>query len=350
MNFVEDNMNSTLADAVTPFQVLLYYNFTPVPDPEAEREAMEEFCRKNHLLGRILIAKEGLNGTVSGTRSDIKAYQEYIGRHPVFHATEWKVDDVPSHTFLKLHVRVKKEIVHLGVDELDMAVHIDNYVEPDEFREILKLDDPDVVILDARSKYETEVGKFKNALTLGIDNFRDLPDALDGLNDLKDKKIYTYCTGGIKCEKVSRLMLKKGFKHVYQLHGGIIRYGHEAGGEDFEGSCYVFDQRVVVPVNHVNPDVLGHCRICEAPTEKMVNCANPECNDHFLICGACADELQGCCSEPCLANPRRRAWDGTGYYLRGVNSKLYVSAPEPNYIRNLDTTKLKFGFNSGAKG
>jgi UPF0176 protein len=187
--------------------------------------------------------------------------------------------------------------------------------------------------LDARSNYETEVGRFKNAISLDIENFRELPDKLSELAQYKDKKIYTYCTGGIKCEKVSRLLMREGFEQVYQLHGGIIRYGHEAGGENFEGSCYVFDQRLVVPVNSVNPDLLGHCKLCEASTEKYINCANPECNTHFLICEDCATQLEGCCSEECKRHPRRRQWDGRGYYLRGLNSKLYVENPDPNYVK-----------------
>lgn len=316
-----------------PYRVLLYYNFTKVPDPEAVREEMEAFCLAHRLLGRILIAEEGMNGTVSGLEQDTQAYMDWLAKHPVFHATEFKIDPVPGHTFLKLHVRVKNEIVHLGVEGLDPSSPLDNYVEPEEFREVLRNGGEDVVILDARSNYEHRVGKFKNALTLDIENFRELPEALEELGDLKDKKIYTYCTGGIKCEKVSRLMLERGFKDVYQLHGGIIRYGHEAGGEDFEGSCYVFDQRVVVPVNEVNPAVVGACDVCDAKTEQMINCANPDCNKHFLICADCAERLEGCCSTTCHSNPRRRTWDGKGYYLRGVNSKLYAEAPDPNYIR-----------------
>lgn len=315
------------------YQVLLYYNFVPVPDPEHARAEMEAFCLAHGLLGRILIASEGLNGTVSGPRPAIQAYMNWIAQHPVFHATEFKIEDVPGHTFLKLHIRVKSEIVHLGLDDLDMTQPVANYVEPHEFLEVLKSDDPDIVILDARSNYETEVGRFRNALTLDINNFRDLPEALESLEAYKDKKIYTYCTGGIKCEKVSRLMLKQGFQSVYQLHGGIIRYAKETGGEDFDGACYVFDQRVVVPVNQVNPQAAGACRLCDAATEKMINCANPECNSHFLICEECAAQMQGCCSKECMTHPRRRQWDGKGYYLRGVNSKLYAEAPDPNYIR-----------------
>jgi UPF0176 protein len=325
--------NTALSANAQPYQVLLYYNFVPVPDPEAERDAMEEFCKTNGLLGRILIAKEGLNGTVSGPLEPIRAYMKWIADHPVFHETQFKIDDVPGHTFLKLHVRVRPEIVHLGLEDLDMTQPVNNYVEPEEWREMLHSNDPDIVIFDARSNYETELGKFKNAISLDIDNFRELPEKLAELEAYKNKKIYTYCTGGIKCEKVSRLLMREGFQEVYQLHGGIIRYGHEAGGEDFEGSCYVFDQRVVVPVNHVNPDVLAQCKVCGSATEKYINCASPDCNAHFLICDACANRLEGCCSESCMENPRRRMWDGRGYYLRGLNSKLYVENPDPNYLK-----------------
>jgi UPF0176 protein len=327
----EDASTPTLDER--PYRVLLYYNYVPLVDPQAVRDEMEAFCVATSLLGRILIAPEGLNGTVSGTWDATQEYMDWMGEHPLFHATEFKIDAVPNHTFMKLHVRVRNEIVNLGVEDLDMTVQVDNYIEPEEWRAIMKSEDPDIVILDARSSYEYEVGKFKNALTLDIDNFRELPEKLAELAAYKDKKIYTYCTGGIKCEKVSRLMLREGFQNVYQLHGGIVRYGHEVGGEDFEGSCYVFDQRVVVPVNNVNPDLIAHCKVCEAETEKYVNCANPECNEHFLICEACADRLEGCCSEVCMQNPRRRQWDGRGYYLRGLNSKLFVENPDINYVK-----------------
>ncbi len=316
-----------------PYRVLLYYNFVPVADPQAARDETEAYCQSSGLLGRIFFAREGLNGTVSGTWEATQHYMDWMRRHPIFHATEFKIDEVQGHTFLKLHVRVKNEIVHLGLSNLDMTVPVDNYVEPAEWLEIMKSDDPDIVILDARSNYEHEVGRFKNALTLDIENFRELPAKLAELEAYKDKKIYTYCTGGIKCEKVSRLMMQEGFQHVYQLHGGIIRYGHEVGGEDFEGSCYVFDQRVVVPVNQVNPDAIGHCLICETQTEKYINCASPDCNAHFLVCEACANAMEGCCSAACKENPRRRQWDGRGYYLRGLNSKLFVENPDPNYVK-----------------
>lgn len=315
-----------------PYQVLLYYNYIPVPDPEALVAEHEEFCNAHGLRGRILIASEGLNGTVSGPVAATEAYMNWIGNHPLFGDTEFKIEGAEGHTFLKMHIRAKNEIVHLGQD-LEIPHEPDNYIEPEEFREILANNPEDYIIFDARSTYETNVGRFKNAIDLGLDNFRDLPEKLKELEEYKDKPIITYCTGGIKCEKVSVLMKEAGFENVKQLHGGIIRYAKEAEGENFEGSCYVFDQRVVVPVNKVNPSVVGKCALCENPTEMMVNCANPDCNDHFLICENCAEELEGCCSPECKASPRRRSYDGRGYYLRGVNSKLYVDNPDPNYIR-----------------
>ena len=322
------------------YQILLYYNFVKIDDPEQVRVDQEKKCAELNLLGRILIAPEGINGTVSGLKEDTEAYMDYMRKHPLFSNIEFKIDQFDRHSFLKLHVRVKEEIVHFGLPQVDATLPRNNYVEPEEFREILRSGDEDIVILDARSSYETKVGKFKGAVDFNLDNFRDLPEKAEELEKYRGKKIYTYCTGGIKCEKVSAWMEDElGFEQVYQLHGGIVRYGKEVGGEDFEGSCYVFDQRVVVPVNEVNPTVVGDCEVCfEGKTEKMVNCANPECNKHFLICQGCADRLEGCCSEPCTKSPKRRVYDGKGYYMRGVNSKIYIENPDPNYVRNLNSS------------
>jgi UPF0176 protein len=315
------------------YQVLLYYRYVPITDLEAVREAQEALCTRLNLLGRILIAKEGINGTVSGLKADTEAYMEAMKADPVFPGIEFKIDAHDAHTFLKLHVRVKQEIVNISVADLSIPSTADNYVEPEEWKRIMREKPEDVVILDARSNYETEVGRFKGALILDIENFRELPEKLKEMEELKGKSIYTYCTGGIKCEKVSVILKELGHEKVYQLHGGIIRYGHEAGGEGFEGQCYVFDQRVVVPVNEVDPVVGGRCRLCGDASDAMVNCANPDCNLHFVICDTCAVTMEGTCSEACHKAPRRRVFDGRGYYLRGINSKLYAENPDPNYLR-----------------
>ena len=119
----------------------------------------------------------------------------------------------------------------------------------------------------------------------------------------------TYCTGGIKCEKASALLLHEGFKDVYQLHGGIIKYGKEADGEDFDGKCYVFDNRLSVEVNSVNPVVIATCYNCGKVTDKMINCANPECNEHFTQCDECGTAMDGCCSDACKEHPRKRIYE-----------------------------------------
>ncbi len=216
-----------------------------------------------------------------------------------------------------MHCRYKEEIVYSGLRDpsiIDPNKKTGTYLEPIEFSEMLDRDD--VVVLDVRSNYEHNLGRFKNAVTLDIENFRDFPNQIEALAQYKDKKIMTYCTGGIKCEKASALLLQHGFNDVYQLHGGIIKYGKEAGGKDFDGKCYVFDNRIAVDVNSVNPTIVSVCYNCGTTVSKMINCANPECNEHITQCDNCGNSLQGCCSEACTTNPRKREYDGTGYYVK----------------------------------
>ncbi|WP_304062173.1 rhodanese-related sulfurtransferase [Pedobacter glucosidilyticus] len=299
------------------YQTLLYYCYSHIQDAEQYAADHLKFCKDLGLTGRIIIADEGLNGTVSGTREQCKAYMDYIYADGRFNATEFKIDEVDEPSFMKMHCRYKSEIVHSGLKDpqvIDPTKKTGKHLEPKEFMEMKDRDD--VVILDVRSNYEHNLGKFKNAITLDIDNFRDFPSMINELAQYKDKKILTYCTGGIKCEKASALLLHEGFKNVYQLHGGIIKYGKEAGGKDFEGKCYVFDNRIAVDVNSVNPVVVSKCRNCGKTTPKMINCANPECNEHFTQCDECGWELDGACSTACKEHPRKRPYDGTGYYVK----------------------------------
>ncbi len=299
------------------YQTLLYYCYSHIED--AERFAAEhlQFCRSLGLVGRIIVADEGLNGTVSGTPDACRDYMDAIHADARFAHTDFKIDDVDEPTFIKMHCRYKPEIVHSGLRDpkvIDPTQQTGKHLEPADFLEMKDRDD--VVVLDVRSNYEHSVGRFKNAVTLDIENFREFPEKIDELAQYKDKKILTYCTGGIKCEKASALLLKEGFKDVYQLHGGIIKYGKEVGGKDFEGQCYVFDNRVTVDVNRVNPTVVSTCRNCGTTTARMVNCANPECNEHYTQCEACGLQLEGSCSEACRQHPRKRPYDGTGYYVK----------------------------------
>ncbi|MBK0381557.1 rhodanese-related sulfurtransferase [Pedobacter sp. SD-b] len=299
------------------YQTLLYYCYSHIQDAEQYAAQHLKFCKSLGLTGRIIIADEGINGTVSGKADACKTYMDYLHADTRFAAIEFKIDEVDEPSFIKMHCRYKSEIVYSGLKDpsfIDPTKETGKHLEPKEFAEMI--DQKDVVILDVRSNYEHSMGKFKNAVTLDIDNFRDFPAMINKLAQYKDKKILTYCTGGIKCEKASALLLKEGFKDVYQLHGGIIKYGKEADGKDFEGKCYVFDNRIAVDVNKVNPVVISTCRNCGKTTTKMINCANPECNEHFTQCDDCGTALDGACSENCKAHPRKRPYDGTGYYVK----------------------------------
>jgi UPF0176 protein len=307
------------------YSILLYYCYSRIEDPETFRDEHHLLCLSLNLKGRIIIAHEGLNGTVSGLKADCEAYMNAIKQDARFAKTDFKVESHFENAFQKLYVRVKPEIVHAGLKNIDPNKKTGKHLKPADFKKLK--DNPNVVILDVRSDYEYSVGKFKNAITLGIQNFREFPDKIKELESYKDKTIITYCTGGIKCEKASAYLLEQGFEDVYQLEGGIIKYGIEQGGEDFEGKCYVFDNRVIAEVNTVNPVVISKCYVCGTTCDRMVNCANSECNIHVPICEKCGWELEGACSHECKSHPEKRDYDGTGYYskeLNGYNPYLHA--------------------------
>ena len=297
-----------------PFQTLLFYKYARVDNAEAYKDEHLAFCKSLNLMGRVLIGDEGINGTVSGTIDSCKQYMDYLSNDARFTGIEFKIDEEDAPSFSKMHVRYKKEIVHFGQPDVNVWEMTGRFLEPNEWQK--QMHDPDAVVIDMRNMVEWEAGKFKNAVTLDVDTFRDIPNHLDELEQYKDKKILAYCTGGIRCEKATAFLIQRGFKNVFHLHGGIIRYGKEAGGKDFDGKCYVFDNRLTVDVNTVNPEIISHCRKCNSPSVHFINCANPECNEHFILCETCATEMEGSCSEECKAHPRRRIYDGTGYYQK----------------------------------
>jgi len=299
------------------YLILLYYCYTKIEHPEAFREEHHLYCIEHHLKGRIIISPEGINGTVSGLEENCNRYMRDLKADPRFAETDFKIDTAPEHAFQKLNVRVKPEIVHSGMTEVDPTNKTGRHLSPAEFKRLK--DNDDVLLVDVRSSYEHAIGKFRNAVTLDIENFREFPRQIAKLEKHKGKKIITYCTGGIKCEKASAYLLEKGFENVYQLHGGIIKYGLEEGGEDFQGKCYVFDNRVAIDVNKVNPETVSRCHVCQQPSDRMVNCANPECNIHVPICQKCGWELEGACSETCKNQPQKRPYDGSGYYAKTLN-------------------------------
>lgn len=299
------------------YYILLYYCYTKIEDPVDFRLKHHFLCIDLQLKGRIIISGEGINGTVSGLRADCEKYMNVLQSDPRFRHIEFKVETYDQHAFKKLNVRLKDEIVNSGLKHIDPNLKTGKYVEPSEFKKILE--EGDAVILDVRSNYEHKLGKFKNAITLDIDHFREFPEKVKELEQFRDKKVVTYCTGGIKCEKASAFLLEQGFENVYQLHGGIIKYGIEEGGKDFEGKCYVFDNRIAAEINKINPVTISVCYLCHDVCDRMVNCANPECNKHVPICENCAEQMEGACSEACKNHPEKRPYDGTGYYSKELN-------------------------------
>jgi UPF0176 protein len=297
------------------YQTLLYYKYAQLTDAEEMATKHLKFCQDLGLVGRIIIAGEGLNGTVSGTTQQCEAYMNYVESDSRLKGMHWKIDEVTEPSFSKMHCRYKPEIVHSGlIEDVNPLEKTGVHLEPEEFKNMK--DREDVIVLDIRSNYEHQLGRFKNAVTMDIDNFREFPDKIKELEQYKDKKILTYCTGGIKCEKASAFLLKQGFNEVYQLHGGIINYGKQVGGYDFEGDCYVFDNRVHVPVNSVNPKVISSCAQCGHVTTRMVNCANPHCNEHFVQCEKCSADLMGNCSHQCSMSASVRPYNEKGYYQK----------------------------------
>lgn len=275
-------------------KIILYYKFTPIADTETMRLWQKTLCESLNLRGRILISPHGLNGTVGGDVDDLKKYIKATKEFPGFKGTQFKWSDGAREDFPRLSVKAKKEIVafdaadELKVDENGVVgggVHL----KPDEVNELVEKCGDDVVFFDGRNAYEAKIGKFKNAVVPDTRTSRDFIKELESgkYDDIKDKPIVTYCTGGIRCEILSSLMKNRGFKEVYQIDGGIVKYG-EAYGDDglWEGSLHVFDGRMKVDFsNHAK--TVGECVHCGGPTNNYENCALASCNDLVLLCLSC---------------------------------------------------------------
>ncbi len=275
--------------------ITLFYKFTDINDPEGFAADQREFCRGEGLLGKILVAREGINGSLSGTKDQISRYKDFLRSKPGFSDIAFKDEKGTFHPFKKLIVREKKEIIRLE-QELDMSKR-GKYISPEELLELYERGE-EFIILDTRNNYESEVGRFKNAITPDIDTFREFPKALEALKDIKDKKIVTYCTGGIRCEKATAYMLKEGFKDVYQLKDGIINFCQKYPNTAWEGKCFVFDQRLISDVEQEGV-CISRCVHCGESCDRYSNCNNPSCDDLVILCESCSEEMSGCCSEVC---------------------------------------------------
>lgn len=290
------------------YKVLLYYHYCKINNPNMLLEKHREFCKNLDFKGRIIIANEGINGTISGTEIDCNKFKKWLKNLLNLTKIDFKDCFVKNHTFDKLTIKIKNNIIKMGCD-VDPTIKTGNHLSPSQFKKMMREDD--TIIVDFRSMMEHKLGKFKNAVTFDIKNMYEIPEIINSheffINkDNRNKKILTYCTGGIKCEKASTFLLNNGFKNVYQLKGGIIRYGMEENGEDFDGKCYVFDNRIGIDINKVNPKNISVCYNCKQKCDTMVNCMNTVCNKHTTMCKKCYIDFDCCCCLACSISKTKR--------------------------------------------
>lgn len=290
------------------YRVLLYYHYTSIQSPADFAKEHLQKCKEMNLKGRILVASEGINGTLSGTIEETNAYIEMMKNDPLFKGIVFKIDEAEGHAFKKMHVRPKPELVNLSLEnDIDPLEMTGRYVAPADFYE--QIQQQDTVVIDARNTYEYDVGHFEGAIRPDIQSFRELPKWIKDNNELLEgKRILTYCTGGVRCEKFSGWLIREGYEDVGQLHGGIVTYGKDpiAKGQLWNGQCYVFDERLVVPINQVSPTIVGKDHFDGTPCERYINCANPECNKQILSSEENEAKHLGGCTIECTKHIHNR--------------------------------------------
>ncbi len=275
------------------FKIVLYYAFSPVADPEAVRLWQRELCERHGLTGRIIISKDGINGTVGGELSAVKRYVRTTREYAPFHDIDVKWSEGTGHDFPRLSVRVRDELVSFGapgelrVDEngvIGGGVKLD----PEQLHELVAK--THVNFFDGRNPIEAQIGHFEGAIVPDVETTRDFVAELDSgrYDHLKNEPVVTYCTGGIRCEVLSALMINRGFTEVYQLDGGIVRYGERYGDSGlWQGSLYVFDDRMSVDFS-ASAEVVSQCHHCGEATKRVQNCIDASCRTQLVTCENCS--------------------------------------------------------------
>lgn len=279
-------------------KIVLFYRFTPLADPEAIRLWQQTLAASNNLTGRILISEHGINATVGGDIADVKRYVRGTRSYAAFKDADIKWSDGTGDDFPRLSVKVRPEIVTFGAPH-ELKVDADGVVgggvhlSPNGLHELVEQRGDDVVFFDGRNKLEAEIGRFRNAVVPDVATTRDFIAELDSgrYDHLKSKPVVTYCTGGVRCEVLSALMRGRGFEEVYQLDGGIVRYGESYGDEGlWEGSLYVFDKRMNLDFSD-KAVTLGTCTLCQAPTSRYRNHPDVNGRELTLVCESCVPDV-----------------------------------------------------------
>lgn len=281
-------------------KIILYYKYVDITYPGQIRTWQRELCEQLNLKGRIIIAHEGINGTVAGSPENIDQYVQAMQEHPLFGDIDFKENFATDEIFPKLKVKVREEAVTFGLDPKKVTPQNGGiHLTPEETHQLLKEKSEDLVVFDARNAFEAKIGKFTDAIVPDIHHFRELPDFIDNNKELfKDKQVLMYCTGGIRCERATTYLKSKNVaKKVYQIEGGIHRYIEKYPDGFFRGKNYVFDGRIAV---RVNDDILSTCELCEKPYDEYTNCVNVLCNKQFVACTECVKSYENSCSTNCL--------------------------------------------------
>ena len=283
------------------FTVIIFYKYTRVEDPAGFSRWLTDLCTTLGIFGRVLIASEGINGTVEGTRAQLDSFESAL-RETTFgdFADIWfKSSPGTGNAFPRLRIKARDVILNMGTDtDIDPNQVTGKHLTAEELHAWFNKGE-DFEIIDMRNDYEYKVGRFKGAVNPGMGNFRDLSEVVGKLDPLKKKKVVTVCTYGVRCEKASGYLLEQGFEDVYQLHGGIGTYMKKFPGENFEGSLYVFDNRMTEQFTD-DYQVVGSCTKCKLPNERFGNCALHTCHRQLIICAECAAQSVWC-SKDCEA-------------------------------------------------
>jgi UPF0176 protein len=281
------------------YKVLLYYNFTDIDDPQVVVERHKEVCKALQLKGRILVNKQGINGTVGGVPEMIERYQEYMSGHKLFSETDFKESEAEANPFPRLEVKQRFELVTTEAKEdVDLCQRA-QHIKPKTLHLWLQQKPDEVTLLDMRNDYEWRIGRFKGAVRPPMKYFRDLKDNIEFYEQFKGGKIVLFCTGGIRCEPASALLVEHGFdpENLYQLEGGIMKYVEKYGSDGFYiGDCFVFDDRVSL---EVDGQVLSECDVCGSECKTYRDCENDRCNKLFIGCSECMEKLNNTCSQNC---------------------------------------------------
>lgn len=279
---------------MSEYQILLFYKYVKITDPEAVKNWQIQLCTKLNLKSRIIVAHEGINGTLEGTVQSTETYIQEMEKDERFRGISYKKSMGVGNAFPKISVKVRPEIVslHLGPEDFSPNYLTGKYITADELHQWFT-QGKEFYIIDMRNDYEHKVGYFKNSILPNLKNFRDLPNVLNSIEHLKDKTVVTVCTGGVRCEKASGFLIKKGFKDVYQLKDGIVTYMEKYPNQHFLGKLYVFDRRIVMGFNVDDPKhvVVGKCDKCGSSSDNYVDCKYLHCknNRHFIVCLRCLE-------------------------------------------------------------